>query len=210
MQGVKRSIHKRTLSIYLGGVVLSLLAPLACTDSDNVPANGGSGAGGHAGQGDSGSGGSAGSAGEGGDSCASVEFVSPTDGAQLTDADDVAGPAGNTCDDGFQYDVKASTSAEDGTTATLFSGSNLLATTTVKAGVATFPRVQLSIGTDALKVQVGSNSCALAQATVTVACAGLPSCDITKPVITPTHPALNGVPVAQGGDRASADGTPYQ
>ncbi|HTA20092.1 MAG TPA: hypothetical protein VK989_12425, partial [Polyangia bacterium] len=36
-----------------------------------------------------------------------------------------------------------------------------------------------------------------------------PSCVISSPIITATHPALNGVPVAQGGDRASAPGAPY-
>src|SRR5450432_3102777 len=39
--------------------------------------------------------------------------------------------------------------------------------------------------------------------------AALPACHITAPIIGPSHVALNGVPAAQGGDRASADGTPY-
>jgi hypothetical protein len=34
-------------------------------------------------------------------------------------------------------------------------------------------------------------------------------CIISSPTITVTHPMLNGVPVAQGGDRVSAAGTPY-
>jgi len=45
---------------------------------------------------------------------------------------------------------------------------------------------------------------------VTVSCNGRPSCDISKPVVSTTHPSLNGVPVADGGDRASAAGSPYQ
>jgi hypothetical protein len=35
-------------------------------------------------------------------------------------------------------------------------------------------------------------------------------CTITGPELTVMHPMLNGVPVAQGGDRVSADGDPYQ
>lgn len=216
MHGVKKLIRRRALSVYAGGVLLSLWAPLACGDGDTVspPSTAGSNAGGNAGHGGGGGnvgkGGAGGYAGGGGAACPTVEFVAPQDGTDLTEADDAAGTPGNTCDDGFQYDVKASTSAEDGTKATLFSGSNQVATTTVKGGFATFSKVQLSIGTDVLKVQIGSNACTPAQATVNVACAGLPTCDITKPIISETHPALNGVPVSQGGDRASAAGSPYQ
>jgi hypothetical protein len=36
-----------------------------------------------------------------------------------------------------------------------------------------------------------------------------PTCVISSPVISPAHPALNGVPVAQGGDRSSAPGAPF-
>ncbi len=36
-----------------------------------------------------------------------------------------------------------------------------------------------------------------------------PTCLITSPAISATHPALNGVPVAQGGDRSSAPGAPF-
>src|SRR5204863_9531597 len=36
-----------------------------------------------------------------------------------------------------------------------------------------------------------------------------PTCNISQPTITATHPALNGVP-APAGDRASAVGSPYQ
>ncbi|HKO48357.1 MAG TPA: integrin alpha [Polyangiaceae bacterium] len=212
---MKKLIRGRALSVYAGGVLLSLCAPIACGDGDTVPQNsGGNSAGGDAGEGgqaaSSGRGGNGGNGGEPGATCPTVEFVNPTDGAKLTEADDVAGAAGDTCADGFQYDVKAATSADDGTKATLFSGNSQVAVTSVKGGFATFAKVQLSIGTDALKVQVGSNSCTPAQATVSVSCAGRPTCDITKPIITATHPALNGVPVAQGGDRASAVGSPYQ
>ncbi|HEY2729573.1 MAG TPA: hypothetical protein VGK52_06495 [Polyangia bacterium] len=35
------------------------------------------------------------------------------------------------------------------------------------------------------------------------------NCAITRPTLSATHPALNGVPAAQGGDRASVPGAPY-
>ena len=221
MLGRIRLIRGRALSVYAGGVLLSLWAPIACGDGDTLPSgsagNGGgagrggsSGDAGEAGQAAAGKGGNSGSGGSG-PACPSVSFSKPQDGAKLTEADDVGASNGaDSCSDGFQYDVKASTSASNGTKATLYSGTNLLAEATVKGGEVTFASVQLSIGTDVLKVQVGDDACSPAQATVEVSCQGLPTCDITKPVITTTHPALNGVPVAQGGDRASAVGSPYQ
>jgi len=217
-----RVIRGRALSVYAGGVLLSLLAPVACGDGDTLP-KGGAGSGGGAGTGGSsgrggGSGeggdagrGTSGTGGKGGTNCPTVSFVNPQDGAKLTEADDAgAGTVPDSCSDGFQYDVKASTSAGNGTKARLYSGTNLVAEATVKGGEVTFSKAQLSIGVDSLKVQVGDDACSAAQATVEVSCQGLPSCDITKPVVSATHPALNGVPVAQGGDRASAVGSPYQ
>jgi hypothetical protein len=41
------------------------------------------------------------------------------------------------------------------------------------------------------------------------AAASAATCVITEPVVDATHPALNGVPIAQGGDRSSAAGAPY-
>ncbi|MEI9939902.1 MAG: VCBS repeat-containing protein [Pseudomonadota bacterium] len=164
---------------------------------------------GHAGRdagGDAGEGGQ-----DAGDACPTVAFVNPADGAKLTDADDIGAVAGeSSCSDGFQYDVKVFTSAADGTKATLFSGNNRVADAAVTSGFATFAKAQLSIGSDALSVHVGNDVCTPARANITVSCEGLPTCDITKPVISVTHPALNGVPAAQGGDRASAAGSPYQ
>src|SRR6185369_532141 len=220
MLGAIRLIRGRALSVYASGVLLSLWAPIACGDGDTLPSGGaGNGGGGgrggasdagEAGQAAAGKGGSSGSGGMG-PSCPTVSFIKPEDGAKLTEADDVgAGSGVDSCTDGFQYDVKASTSAADGTKATLYSGTNLVAEATVNGGEVTFASVQLSIGTDLLKIQVGDDACTPAEATVEVSCQGLPTCDITKPVITATHPALNGVPVAQGGDRASAVGSPYQ
>ena len=37
-----------------------------------------------------------------------------------------------------------------------------------------------------------------------------PTCTISKPVITATHPALNGVPIANGGDEVSSPGGTYE
>jgi hypothetical protein len=38
----------------------------------------------------------------------------------------------------------------------------------------------------------------------------VPACTIIHPIVSATHPALNGVPATEGGDRASAPGAPYQ
>jgi hypothetical protein len=184
-----------------GGVLLSLWAPIGCGDGDNPsPSSQAGGDAGEGGQGETGGGAGAGA------TCPAVQFVNPSDGAKLTSADDV----GANCSDGFQYNVKAFTSAADGTKATLFSGSNQIAVTSVAGGLATFAKAQLSIGADALKVQVGGNACSPALANVNVSCDGAPTCDISKPIVSVTHPVLNGVPAKQGGDRASAAGSPYQ
>lgn len=222
MQGVIKLIRRRAVSICASGVLLSVWAPIGCGDGDKVSKpSSQAGTGGDAGdlgdagdgngQGGSGAAGKGGNAGAGGAACPTIQFVNPEDGAKLTQADDAGATADpNSCSDGFQYDVKVFTSAANGTTATLFSGSNRVATAKVAGGFATFAKAQLSIGADALKVQIGSDACTPATADVTVSCDGVPTCDISKPVVSATHPALNGIPVAQGGDRASAAGSPYQ
>lgn len=226
------SIQRRALHLGFGGLVFLLGAPVAC-DGDNPPSHrtptsqaGAAGTGGEAGAagspdtggsgGMAGGGGMAGSAGMAGSppvDCSVVTFVNPAAGAKLTEADDEQAPAAadaDTCDDGFQYSVRAVATAADGTTATLFAGNTELATTTVTGGLATFAEAQLPIGASTLKVQIGPDSCSPALADVTVACNGRPTCDISKPIVSATHPSLNGVPVADGGDRASAAGSPYQ
>jgi len=215
MQAVIKLIRRRAVAVGAGGLLLSLWGPIACGDGDTLPAGqGGAGAGGSAGKGGNGGTAVGGNLGEGGqeeETCPTVAFVTPTDGATLTDADDVgAATDPNSCSDGFQYNVKVSTSAANGTKATLYSGGNRVAEASVTGGFATFEKAQLSIGTDALKVQIGADACPSTEATISVSCAGLPTCHISSPVISETHPALNGVPVAQGGDRASAAGSPYQ
>lgn len=136
-----------------------------------------------------------------------VSFVTPTDGQQLDQTDDANG---DLCVDGFQYEVAVAVSAPDGIGAQLFSDGVLLATTQVAEGIARFENVQLnSQGTSTLAVRIVGQTCE-ASATVTVQCAGAPTCEITKPVVGPSHPELNGVPVAEGGDRVSAPGSAYQ
>src|SRR5881394_1928946 len=99
MQGVKKLIRGRALSVYAGGVVLSLWAPIACGDGDSSsPPTAGSNAGGDAGEaGEGPSGGKGGTGGHGGSGgsapvvCPQIVFINPTDGAKLAEADDVAG-----------------------------------------------------------------------------------------------------------------------
>jgi hypothetical protein len=142
--------------------------------------------------------------------CYSVSFTKPVDNAQLSAADD---KNGDQCADGFQYDVVIGTGAPDGTAVQLFGGASLLKMVTVSGGTATFADVQLaSSGVTNLSIQFPSTMpCvdATTKAKVTVDCS-VPTCTLSKPIISATHPALNGVPAAQGGDRASANGSPYQ
>ncbi len=223
------SVQRRAFHLWFGALVTLLGAPIACGDGDSPvtrrsnPTSEG-GAGGQQGVGEAGVGvgvgnatSEAGAAGSAPVACSVVTFVLPEDNAKLTEADDAAGPAGagggagtDSCDDGFQYTVKAQTTAADGTTATLFAGTNQVASTKVSGGLATFDETQLPIGASDLKVQIGPESCTPALTHVTVSCNGIPTCDISKPVVSVTHPSLNGVPVAEGGDRASAAGSPYQ
>lgn len=169
----------------------------ACGGAESSsPAAGGSGGGG----------GTGGTVGDGGVQCATINFVSPKTGTALTASDDKDKDG---CANGFQYDVSVTTSANDGVAATLFANNSLVATSKVSGGKASFSSVTLdSFGSTVLKVQIGPQSC-YETSTVSVSCGGV-SCSISKPVISPTHPALNGVPVAEGGDRASAVGNPYQ
>ena len=193
--------------------------------SDGAAGTGAAGTGGTAGTGTAGTTGTdAGAGSDGGDAstdlppettppppaCYTVAFTHPVDQAQLSAAND---KSGDQCVDGFQYDVVISTSAPDGTSAQLFGGAALLQTATASGGTVTFANVQLaSSGSTNLSIQFPSTMpCvdATTKAKVTVDCS-VPSCAVSQPTISQTHPALNGVPVAQGGDRASSNGSPYQ
>jgi hypothetical protein len=153
-----------------------------------------------------GSGGTGGTGGDAGGQCSTIKFAKPVDGAQLTAADDLNG----NCADGFQYTVEVATSAPNGTATKLFANSQQLGSGTVMAGKAVFTSVTLdSNGPTQLTAQIGDASCK-ATANITVACdAAAPSCSLSKPVISADHPALNGIPVAEGGDRVSAPEAPY-
>jgi hypothetical protein len=142
--------------------------------------------------------------------CYSVTFTKPVDQGQLSAADD---KSGDQCVDGFQYDVVINTTAPDGTSVVLFAGSSMLGTVQAAAGKATFTGVQLpSSGTTILSIQFPSTApCTAASTTsrVTVDCS-VPTCSVSKPIISGTHPFLNGVSTLLGGDRASGNGSPYE
>jgi hypothetical protein len=142
--------------------------------------------------------------------CYGVTFTKPVDGAQLSAADD---KAGTQCATGFHYDVVISTTAPESTPVNLFGGASMLAATTVTGGTATFSNVQLaSSGSTNLSIQFPTTMpCTdpTTKAKVTVDCS-VPTCTISKPIISATHPALNGVPTTLGGDRVSATGSPYE
>ena len=139
--------------------------------------------------------------------CYATAFTAPTAGALLT----VANDSDQTCADGFQYTVTITSGAPDGTTVTLYDGSSQLATAQVSGGTASFP-VQLATSSTAqqLAIQYPSTAACNVTENVTVSCPNSPpTCTISAPVITATHPDLNGVPTPQG-DRSSSAGSPYQ
>ena len=141
--------------------------------------------------------------------CYSVTFTKPVDQAQLSAADD---KDHDQCADGFQYDVVIATSAPNGTNVQLLDGAMLLATVQATGGTATFTGVQLSVGPNNLSIQFPSTTACTdpsTKAKVTVDCS-VPTCTISRPIISPAHPELNGVSTTLGGDRSSSDGSPYE
>ncbi len=141
--------------------------------------------------------------------CYTTSFVKPIDQGQLSAADD---KDGDQCVDGFQYDVVVDTAAPNGTVVELFSGSMLLSSQAASGGAVTFSSVVLSSGVNNLAIQYPSTApCtdASTKVKVTVNCE-IPACTISKPIISGTHPDLNGVSTTLGGDRASANGSPYE
>src|SRR5580692_6261677 len=132
--------------------------------------------------------------------CYTTAFTAPTAGAMLT----VANDTDQTCADGFQYTVTITSGAPDGTNVTLYDGSSLLKTVQVTGGTASFP-VQLSTSGTAqnLSIQYPSTLACNVSEQVTVSCPNSPpTCSISAPVISATHPELNGVAAPQG-DRTS-------
>jgi FG-GAP repeat len=140
--------------------------------------------------------------GGGATACGAV-FLSPADLSTLTAADD---KDADLCKAGFQTDVElAVAGGANGTTATLYAAGVQVGAAVVSGGRLTFANVQLAAqGSVALSVQVGTGATGcLATSTVMIDC-NVPTCSITKPVLSDMHPSLNSA------DRSSAAGSDYQ
>ncbi len=133
----------------------------------------------------------------------SGSFVSPANNATLTIADDL----NKSCSGSLHINVSLATSADDGANVDLYVGTSKVDSQKVSGAEVHFMNVQLPQGSNMLQA-VFSASCTISE-TVTVNC-NLPMCNITAPVLSATHIALNGIPTANGGDRVSAAGSPYQ
>ena len=175
------------------------LSSLPVDATGGVPGSGGGSGGGGVGNGSGGSGGNRQACG--------ARFVTPAPGAVLTHADDANG---DRCGDGFQYDVEVATDAPNGTSALLFAGAAQVGKATVQGGTANFEGVQLtSQGEVDLLVAIDWSTGCEGKIQFEVEC-GVPTCNIVQPVVEPSKPTLNGVPIAEGGDRVSSAGAPYQ
>jgi hypothetical protein len=225
-------IRSRLASFWLSTSLL-LVVGLVAGCGDNTPGKTGTGG---AGGGTGGTAGAAGAAGAGGEAgmgglagsdagaagaggmpdagtdaavpCYGTTFTAPSaNNAMLTVTDDTD----HTCADGFQYIVTINSDAPDGTQVTLSDGNTVLKSASVSGHKASFD-VQLSTGgtAQALSIQYPSTALCNVVTNVTVSCdANAPTCSISKPEITATHPALNGV-AAPDGDRVSSTGSAYQ
>ena len=142
--------------------------------------------------------------------CLSATFVSPIRGATLQDSDD----ADSHCSNGIQVRVAVATDAPDATPATLLLDGEEVGTVNVSGAVAQFGMVQLPATPESddhdLRVIIGGPRGCAASVKVFTRCEGPPSCEIRSPSVSDTHPKLNNIPQAGGGDRASAAGSPYQ
>lgn len=131
--------------------------------------------------------------------CSAIAFAKPLPGAKLLTTDDLDGD----CSNGVQYDVEIATSMADGSEAIL-SGTESQLTATVSGGVARFENVTFPIGETTLSVQVGDSASCRATTKVQVSCGDAPSCVITEPSISPTHPKVGLA------DNVAAPGNPLQ
>ncbi|HET6283259.1 MAG TPA: hypothetical protein VFH73_20045, partial [Polyangia bacterium] len=140
--------------------------------------------------------------------CPTGTFVKPLADAMLTAADD---KDGDSCVNGFQYDVTIATNAPAGTSATLFANATQVGMAQMVTGATvTFAGATLNAqGPVELTVQFGTDDTCKVKASVMVNCM-VPTCNVTAPVISAMHPKLNGVAEVAGGDRASSAGSPYQ
>lgn len=140
--------------------------------------------------------------------CYTTTFAAPaSNNAILTVNDDVD----HSCADDFTYIVKINSTAPDNTPVSLYSGATILQASTVMNGTASFS-VRLASGGPAqsLAIQYPNTTTCNVSTMVTVNCPNSPpSCNLTQPVISATHPALNGV-AAPAGDRASSTVSSYQ
>lgn len=179
----------------------------ACGDNKPAsPANQDAGTGGVMdGGGTGGAAGTGGAGGAGGLVC-SASFVSPANGATLNEAN--GGGVGMCSTDGFQATITVATNQPDGTVASLSVGNGPLVTAKVSGSTVTFSKIILPQQSN-LPLKVSFSTTCSTSIMVNVDCS-LPACSITAPVLTPVHPALNGVPATAGGDRASASGAAYQ
>lgn len=122
--------------------------------------------------------------GDGGGRCPHIEFISPEADAVLGPAQDVD----NSCDNGFQTDVRVATDAPEGTQLELLVNGVRRATATVAGPTVTFRGVELDTrGTARFQVRpMGASMACGPSHSVTVNC-NTPTCSIT----TPTETTLN-------------------
>lgn len=187
------------LAAAAGMAAMALAA--GCGDGEEG-GGGGTGGGGTGGGGTDGGG--TGGAG-GGPGCYSATFTTPASGANLTSANDLDGD----CSNGINVNVVVATNAPNGTAATLLAGTQELGTTTASAALLKFDDISLqSSGSTKLTLRFDDHPSCDSSIDITQSCGA--ECSISKPVLSLTHPKLNGVPVAEGGDRVSAPGQDYQ
>lgn len=193
---------RKQFFLFFAASAVSALTFAGCGDGEEgggSPSTGGSG-------GSGGTGGTSGTGGSDGGSCYAQTFTSPVDGATLT----VANDKNADCSDGVDIDVTVATTAPDGTKATLYADASEVGTATAAGAVFKFTGITLqSKANVTLEVRLDDDATCKQSISVTTACEG-PTCEITKPVLGLTHPSLNGVPIAEGGDRASSPGQDYQ
>lgn len=186
--------------LLLAAGALATAGFVGCGDGEEG-GGGGTGGGGTGGGGTGGTGGSDVST-----ECPQATFTTPAANATLTASQDKDGD----CSNGINLDVLVATNAPPGTSASLLADGAPVATGTVVGATVKFSDVQLkSSGATKLAVRFASDPKCDVEIDVTSQCSDV-GCDIAKPVLSATHPKLNGVPASQGGDRVSADGQDYQ
>jgi hypothetical protein len=140
--------------------------------------------------------------------CTTFTFLSPQDGATLSEADDTD----HECQIGFAMDVQIATNAAENSSVLLTVGDQERSAQ-VHGAVVEFFDVPMALGFNTLVAQQQTGElepgCSPSTVSVQVSCTSAATCQIISPVITPMHPLLNGV-LAPGGDRASPLELPYR